>query len=145
MWPVAVVMVDEDAEHPLEVAAVEDQEPIEALRSDGADEAFGDCVRRRRSQRCADDLDPFASEDGVEIARELAVTIPDQEANRCRALGQSPGELSGLLRDPVAAWVYRAASEMHAAAAELDEEAPTRRSRSPSACCRPAAPTASFV
>ncbi len=57
MWPVAVVMVDEDAQHPLELAAVEDQEPIEALRSDGADEAFGDRVRLRRLHRCADDLD----------------------------------------------------------------------------------------
>ena len=80
-------MLDEDAEHPFEMAAVEDQQPIEALRSDGADESFGDRVRLRRSHRRADDLDSFASEDGVEIARELAVAIPDQEANRCRALG----------------------------------------------------------
>jgi hypothetical protein len=50
------------------VAAVEDQEPIEALRSDNADEAFGDRVRLRRVHWCADDLDSFASEDGVEIA-----------------------------------------------------------------------------
>jgi hypothetical protein len=74
-------------EHPLELARVEDQEPIETLGTDGVDEAFGDRVRLRRSHRRADDLDSFASEDGVEIARELAVAIPDQEANRCRALG----------------------------------------------------------
>jgi hypothetical protein len=29
--PVAVVVVDEDAEHTFEVAAVQDQEPVEAL------------------------------------------------------------------------------------------------------------------
>jgi hypothetical protein len=30
MGPVRVVVIDEDAEHVLEVAAVEDQEPVEA-------------------------------------------------------------------------------------------------------------------
>jgi hypothetical protein len=41
----AVVVVDEDAEHALEVPAVEDEEPVEALRADGADEALGDRIR----------------------------------------------------------------------------------------------------
>lgn len=44
VWPVAVLMLDEDAEHPLEIAAVEDQEPVETLRSDGADKALGNRV-----------------------------------------------------------------------------------------------------
>jgi hypothetical protein len=77
MWPVAVVMVDEDHKHSLEMAAVEDQQPVETLGSDGADEAFGNRVRLWGAHRCADDLDPFASEDDVEVARELAVAIPD--------------------------------------------------------------------
>jgi len=79
-------MVDEDPEHPLEMATVEDQERVETLGSDGADEALGDRVRLRRSRWRADDLDPVASEDDVEVAGELAVEIPDQEANRCRPL-----------------------------------------------------------
>ena len=66
MWPVAVVMVDEGPKHPLEMATIEDQEPVETLRSDGADEALGDRVRLRCSHRRADDLDPVASEDDVE-------------------------------------------------------------------------------
>ena len=37
MWPLAVVVVDEDAEDVLEVAAVEDQQPVQALGSDSAD------------------------------------------------------------------------------------------------------------
>ena len=41
----AVVVVDEDAEHALEVPAVEDEEPVEALRADGADEALCDRIR----------------------------------------------------------------------------------------------------
>jgi hypothetical protein len=80
-------MVDEDAEHPLEMAAVEDQQPVEALGAHGSDEALGDRVRLRRADRCPDDLDPFDAEDGVKVARELAVAIPDQEANGRRALG----------------------------------------------------------
>jgi hypothetical protein len=31
VWPVAVVVVDERAEHVLEVPSVEDEEPVEAL------------------------------------------------------------------------------------------------------------------
>ncbi len=76
-------MVDEAREDALEMATVEDQEPVETLASDGADEALGDRVRLRRPHRRADDLDAVASEDDVEVAGELAVTIPDQEANRC--------------------------------------------------------------
>jgi hypothetical protein len=82
VWPVPVVMLDEDAEHPFEMAAVKDQPPVETLRSDGSDEALGNRIRLRRSHRCADDLDPFTSEDVVEVTRELAVAIPDQEATQ---------------------------------------------------------------
>src|SRR5215211_8685967 len=115
-------MLGEDAEHPLEMAAVDDQEPVETLGSDGADEALGNRVRLRRSDRRADDLDAFAAEDNVEVTRELAVAIPDQKAHRRRTLRQSPSELTGLLGDPGAARVGRAAGEMHPAAAELDDE-----------------------
>jgi len=40
VWPVAVVVVDEDAKHALEVLSVEDEEPVEAFRACGADEAI---------------------------------------------------------------------------------------------------------
>ena len=73
-------MVRIDAKHPLEMAAVKDQEPVQTLDSDRADEALGDRVRLQRSDGCPDDLDPFTSEDGVELARELAIAIADQEA-----------------------------------------------------------------
>ena len=48
MRPLGVVVVDVDAEHTLEVAAVEDQQPVETLRADGSDEALCDrvCLRR---------------------------------------------------------------------------------------------------
>jgi hypothetical protein len=40
-------MVDVDAQDPFEVAAVEDQQPVETLGADGADEAFCNRVRLR--------------------------------------------------------------------------------------------------
>jgi hypothetical protein len=93
-------VVDVDAEHPLEVPPVEDQEPVEAFGAGGADEALGDRVRPRCSDRCADDLQAFASEDGVEVAGELAVTIADEKAQRRGMFLERPGELASLLRYP---------------------------------------------
>ena len=72
-------MLGEDAEDALEVASVHDQEPVEALGADGADEALGDRVRLRRPHRRLDDSDAFAGEDGVEVTGELAVAVADQE------------------------------------------------------------------
>src|SRR5437879_6195788 len=40
MRPLAVVMVDVDAQHAFEVAAVEDQQPVETLGTHRADEAL---------------------------------------------------------------------------------------------------------
>jgi hypothetical protein len=78
----AVVVVDKHAKYRLEVAAVHDQVAVEALGADGADEALGDCVRLRCPNRRLDDLDPFAGEDGVELAREFAVAVSDREPER---------------------------------------------------------------
>ena len=83
--------VDEDAECPLEMAGVDDQEPVETFGSDGADEAFGDRVRLWCSDRRADDFDRFAAEDGVELARELAVASRARANTRsCLRMGQIP-------------------------------------------------------
>ena len=68
MRPVGVVVRYVRVEHALEVASVEDQEPVEALGADGADEALGEGVRLRRPDRRLDDPDAFAGEDGVEVA-----------------------------------------------------------------------------
>src|SRR5439155_17301798 len=115
-------MVNEDAEYALKVAAVDDQEPVEALSASGADKAFGDRVGLRRAYRCLDDLDALACEDGVELAAELAVAVADQVAKRRRALSDCPSELSGLLGDPGAGRVGRAAGQVDASASQFDEE-----------------------
>jgi hypothetical protein len=47
MRPLAVVVVDVDAEHAFEVTAVKDQQPVETLGTHSADEALRDHVRLR--------------------------------------------------------------------------------------------------
>ena len=64
----AVVMAGIDAKHVLELAAAEDEQPVEALATDAADPALGVGVRVRRLHGCADHGDPFASENLIEAA-----------------------------------------------------------------------------
>ena len=59
----------------LEMAQVHDQQPIETFGADGSHEALRDRVRSRCADRCPDDLDAFACEDGVELAGEFAVAV----------------------------------------------------------------------
>jgi hypothetical protein len=80
VWSARVVVVDEDAKHMLEMAAIEDQQPVETLSTDGADVALGERVRLRRAHRCLDGPDAFAGEDGVEATSELGEAVADQEA-----------------------------------------------------------------
>src|SRR4029077_7144139 len=124
MRPVRVVMVDKDAEHVLEVASVHDQDPVEALGADGADETLGDRDRLRRSPRCLDYSDSFACKHGIEIASELAVAIADQEVKRSRPLLERPDELASLLSDPRPGRVGGAAGQVHASSTELDVGSP---------------------
>jgi hypothetical protein len=115
-------VVDEAPKDALEVALIQDQKPVEALGGDGADEALGGCVRLRRAHWRLDDLDALAGEDGVEVAREFAIPVADQKAHRRRALSERPGELPGLLGNPGAGRVRRAAGQVDAPTTKLDEE-----------------------
>jgi hypothetical protein len=88
MRPMAVVVVDVDAEHLLKLSPADDQDPVEAVAADGADPALGERVRLRRPKGCADDFDAVASEDLVEDTAELAVSVVNQEADRCQPFGE---------------------------------------------------------
>ncbi len=73
-------MLAVDAEQVFKVTAAEDQTAVEAFASDRPHPAFGMGVRVGRMHRRADHVDPFAAEDLVKAAAELAVAIMDQEA-----------------------------------------------------------------
>ena len=50
------------------------------------------------------------------------IAIPNQAANRFRALADGPGHLPCMLRDPLLVRMRRAAGEVHAPTADFDEE-----------------------
>jgi hypothetical protein len=102
---VSVVVLDVGSEHSLEVAAVGDRQPVEALPAHGPDEALGDLIGLRRFDRGADDLDPLAAEDLVEGTAEPGVVVADQVARRSSTVRELPGEVSCLPRDPGAVGV----------------------------------------
>ena len=116
MWPMAVVMVDEDANDLLEMLAVEDQEPIQTLRANRSHEPFRDAVRLRRAKRRANDLEPTASEHVVKTVGEFLVPVANQEAERLWAFGQPPCQLTGLLCYPRRNRIRRAARDVHTVA-----------------------------
>jgi hypothetical protein len=64
-------VLDVDAQDVFEVAAADDQEPVETSRSDRADEPLGVGVCLRRSHRRVDHPDPFAVEHLVERRGDL--------------------------------------------------------------------------
>ncbi len=78
-------MIDIHPEHLLELSPADDQDPVEAVTSDGADPTLGKRVRFRGPEGCADHLNAFAAEDRIEVVSELAIAIVDEEADRCRA------------------------------------------------------------
>src|SRR2546425_968452 len=71
MWSMAVVVLDVGVERALELAATEDQHPVEALAPCRADEALRERVGLRGLHRCSDDRDPLASKDLIERIGQL--------------------------------------------------------------------------
>ena len=91
-------MVHLDADDALEMTSVEDQQPVETLRTDRSDEAFRDRVRLGRPDGCFHDPNLFAAEHFVERAGVLAVSVADQEAGSLKQPGEA--QIPGLLGDP---------------------------------------------
>jgi hypothetical protein len=73
-------LLAETAERPVEMTPTEDQRPVRAFTSDGADPSFGEGVRSRSADRGEDGLDAVRGEDLVEAPRVLGVSVPDQVA-----------------------------------------------------------------
>jgi hypothetical protein len=71
--PMTVVVLLVFGQHLLQVPLTVDQQVVQALAAQCADESFGVGVRTRRSWRCLDDPYAAASEHLVERSGELAV------------------------------------------------------------------------
>ena len=66
-------------QHPSQAVLIEDQQLVEELPADGADDSFADGVRSGCLRRAGEDPDAFGCEHGVEGTGELACAVPDQE------------------------------------------------------------------
>jgi hypothetical protein len=64
-------MIDVLHQDGFELTSVEDQHPVETLSTDGADEALGEGVGPRGSDRRADDLDPLRPVGAENLIRPL--------------------------------------------------------------------------
>jgi hypothetical protein len=103
MRPMLVVMAGIDAKYVLELATVEDQQPVETLATDAADPALGVGVRVRCLDGGADHRDPFALEDVIAAAAELRVAIVDEKTERLLAIIERHQQVASLLGDPAPA------------------------------------------
>src|ERR687883_119490 len=74
-----VVMQRVGGHHAFEVAAADDQQPVEAFATERADPALGVRPRPRCPYRRLDHTDALRAEDFVEVTRELAVAVTDQK------------------------------------------------------------------
>jgi hypothetical protein len=119
----AVVMINEYGERTLKVTRVRNQQPVQTFGSSGPNEPFRDPIRLRHlNRRAANDAAALGLKYRVETVGELAVVIPNQEPNRDGTLGDGPGHLPRLLRDPLVVRMRCAAGQMHPTTGDFDEE-----------------------
>src|SRR3989442_5469621 len=116
-----VVVLEIDWEDALEVASVDDQEPVEALAADRADPSLGERVRVRCSYRCSDRSYAFSAEHLVACGGELAVSVVDQEADRLCSFDERLDDVPCLLGDPGPAPIRPDARQMNLARPQIAE------------------------
>src|SRR5207244_7041856 len=92
------------------------------LGPNGPNKAFRDPIRFRNLDRRANDSGTFRLKYRIKAVRELPIAIADQKPNPLRPLAEPPRELPRLLRDPLRVRMARAASPVHAATGDFDEE-----------------------
>jgi hypothetical protein len=117
-----VVVINEDTKDPLEVVLIQNQEPVEAFRPDGPHKPLRHAVGLGGSKRRANDLDVLTPKHRVETTGKFLIAIANQETNGLLTLRARPGQLPGLLRDPLLARMRGTAGQVHTTAAQLDEE-----------------------
>src|SRR6059058_2805809 len=121
MRPMFVVVAVVDAEYLLEVAAAEDEDPVEAVGAGGADPALGEGVCIWRLDRGADHFDALCSEDLVERVAELGVAIMDEEPERLLIV-ELHDEVARLLGEPASVRIRAAGEVLDPSRRERDEE-----------------------
>ena len=119
VWAMGVVVLDIDPQHLLEVAAADNQQPVQALGPHRADPAFGVGVGVGRLHRRDQHLSALRPEHVVEGAGELRVPVADEELQWPMLEHQ---QVAGLLGDPGAVRVGGRAGQVDPAGVQFDEE-----------------------
>src|SRR5947209_17003406 len=83
-----------------EMAAVDDQDPIQQLTADSSDPSFGNRVRLGCPHRRAEDANTLTGEHGIENAGELAVAVPNQQPELSCAVAEVHQKVPRLLSNP---------------------------------------------
>jgi hypothetical protein len=122
MWSLLCVVGDVGLEYSLEVSRVVDQDVVETLLAHGPHEPLRERVRPRCADRCSDDADALGAEHLVERARELRVSVADEEPGVPEPFVDR--EVPRLLRDPRRVGVRRDAHHMHSPGRKLDSSSP---------------------
>ena len=115
-------MINEDGKGALKMPCVHDQQPVQAFGSNRPHEAFRDAIRLRDLNRRQNDPAALGLKYGIKALPELAIVIPNDKTNWLRTLGECPGDLPRLLRDPLGVGMGGAARQVHAPRANFDEE-----------------------
>ena len=71
-----VVMPQVFGQYPAQMVLIDDQQPVEKLPAQGADDPFVDSIRSRRLWWAGENPDAIRYEHGIEGASELACAIP---------------------------------------------------------------------
>ena len=120
--PVIVVVVLVVTKHGRGVPLVDDQDAVEELAAEAADEAFGDRVGPWRPHRRPEDADLDGGEDRVERRGELGIAVPDEEPEAPSGVVEIHAEVAGLLGQPGSGGMCGDAEDVYAAGGVLDGE-----------------------
>jgi hypothetical protein len=109
-------------QHCREMAAINDQYPVQQFAADSPNPSFGDRVRLGCSHRRAQDANTLAGEYGIKNAGELAVAVPNQEPELSRTVAEVHDKVACLLGNPAAAGVGGDSQQMDATGRVLHHE-----------------------
>jgi hypothetical protein len=100
-----VVVLKVFGQHQAQMVLVYNQQPVDDLPAQGADDPFADGVRSGCLWWAGENSDAFRLEHGVESFGELVGAIPDQEPDRSRACAEVRQEITRRLSCPRAVGV----------------------------------------
>ena len=118
VWTMLVVVLDIPPEDLLQVTTADDQQPVEALGTDGTDPTLGVGGRVRRLDRRDDHLGALGAEHVVEPTTELRVAVAEHKAQSLSFSRCPQEQVAGLPGDPGTIWVARHAGQVDPASGQ---------------------------